>query len=1299
MFTVANAGLPATAADGISDLLERPDGSIIASTTTGLVRKPLNASSFGAVAGSTRAAPLANDERGRLWAGASVETQPNAWQWFYWANSGVRSHNVKAITADQSDRVWFGHPDGGISVRGAFLPPLAEEIPVISHIEPTSAARGGIVDIHGSGFGNDLNLDIQIGGATPAIVAVSPTTIRVVITQHNLSGIVSVRRGMRRANLGTTTTPAFCAIPTINYIFPTGTNVGGTITIKGANFDPNAMIGMGTGTPRREVKSSLEAVHQVTTSDSSGNLVLQNRCAGMQTQVSDVRRINLGINRVQLNQGYIGFAPLRSTNPQRQQLWSNNATMASAFVHTNQALRPTDRLMLDQLLIRIGDAGQPNRRDYAVPVALTALPTTVGLPPAANYRDLANALNVPNIIYPSDGPTTVDVLLKNGNAVAASTSLEVDVAPADPLRLLLVPVVPDGMSTADVMAMRTMVEPSLADFRTRTFPGGITTVWSDLTIPASAVADSPTFKVEDSGAFDEFGMQLENTRLRYNALNDDRLMIGIGVIHPSLVDPDSKAGGMARRGENGAWSADPECEDAGYYLSEEGQFDCNDEDPRFIGWGIGNVNTGNTLSHELAHMLGMVSSDAPNHINYDISGGNHHSSTSELRLVDDEDPTNCDSEEPAMFAADLTLVRQPGISEPIINPISGMQFQNVMDATSESSQNRPKAIMSYACNRWNTNSFFEPPEISFMRQDRYGVIRPQTNNNGLRKSPNLATPSDEPERLHITGLITPTVGAIAGTINHVELKPASVAKSLNYQTNYQLVQYDAQGNELARRGVLATFQVPAHSHEPGTPTIHRHDSTLLHGMFSASIPKAEGVVRVDLLHEQATLATWSAGPSIPSVTISNNLANRHWADQAIPFAWQVDDADGDPLAVSIEWSADDGATWQAIASATSSGSRELDLAQLAGTTSGRLRVWVSDGLHANSATSELLSIEDQAPSVAIIVPSANAQFLESQALSFLGLANDPQTGGLSDSTSLHWSSDRDGELGTGAEFYRQLSVGQHTITLTAINSAGLQSISTTTIEILADYDGDGLRDQQELDLGLNLLNDQDGLADADGDGLSYRVELVRQTDPTLADTDGDGRSDADEVEQGGNPLEPDEVPVDQLHIWPPSLEFNVDLARDVQLPQQAVTLLSRAATEVTISTDAAWLDLSMVNGTTPLAVTAVLNPSLLRNGSQTASVTISSSLGDFTIPVTVNARNKADFCDANGSGGLTAADVAAVQALVGNSLGNQLYDYHADINRDGTIDQTDVQLLNSCIQELGNDTPYRIYLPAIQRQW
>ena len=59
---------------------------------------------------------------------------------------------------------------------------------------------------------------------------------------------------------------------------------------------------------------------------------------------------------------------------------------------------------------------------------------------------------------------------------------------------------------------------------------------------------------------------------------------------------------------------------------------------------------------------------------------------------------------------------------------------------------------------------------------------------------------------------------------------------------------------------------------------------------------------------------------------------------------------------------------------------------------------------------------------------------------------------------------------------------------------------------LADTDGDGLSDGEEITRGTNPL-----LADTDGDGLSDGEEITRATNPLLADTDGDGLGDGDEI--------------------------------------------------------------------------------------------------------------------------------------------------------------------------------------------
>ena len=71
-----------------------------------------------------------------------------------------------------------------------------------------------------------------------------------------------------------------------------------------------------------------------------------------------------------------------------------------------------------------------------------------------------------------------------------------------------------------------------------------------------------------------------------------------------------------------------------------------------------------------------------------------------------------------------------------------------------------------------------------------------------------------------------------------------------------------------------------------------------------------------------------------------------------------------------------------------------------------------------------------------------------------------------------------------------------------------------------DTDNDGLRDDQESDIGTNPA-----LVDTDGDGLTDGEEVsLYGTAPLLADTDSDGFSDGDEVAAGSDPLDDTSMP-------------------------------------------------------------------------------------------------------------------------------------------------------------------------------
>lgn len=153
-----------------------------------------------------------------------------------------------------------------------------------------------------------------------------------------------------------------------------------------------------------------------------------------------------------------------------------------------------------------------------------------------------------------------------------------------------------------------------------------------------------------------------------------------------------------------------------------------------------------------------------------------------------------------------------------------------------------------------------------------------------------------------------------------------------------------------------------------------------------------------------------------------------------------DDQDGD-LSVNH-------LTWTSSLDGNVGSGNLLNLNSLSiGTHTLRFTAVDNDGWKATDETSITIS-PLQAPQVSILFPKKDGVFEEGKWMHFFGMASDPEDGNIL-SEHIKWTSSMDGELGTG--FFlssNHLSVGHHTLTLTATDQDGLTAAAQVLINII-----------------------------------------------------------------------------------------------------------------------------------------------------------------------------------------------------------------------------------------------------------
>jgi hypothetical protein len=195
------------------------------------------------------------------------------------------------------------------------------------------------------------------------------------------------------------------------------------------------------------------------------------------------------------------------------------------------------------------------------------------------------------------------------------------------------------------------------------------------------------------------------------------------------------------------------------------------------------------------------------------------------------------------------------------------------------------------------------------------------------------------------------------------------------------------------------------------------------------------------------IALSSASEHAPQVTLTTPLAGTTLSGPTT-VTWDAWDADGDALSYAVELSPGGGASWLPVAVGLREPTVTLDPLTLPGTHQALLRVEASDGFDSTAAvTDATFRIPAGAPQVSISAPVADQTVAAGTSVSFEASAIDMTHGALPD-TAYQWSSDVDGDLGVGPWLVTSdLPVGQHTVSVTVTDRAGLSSTARVRVVV------------------------------------------------------------------------------------------------------------------------------------------------------------------------------------------------------------------------------------------------------------
>jgi len=252
---------------------------------------------------------------------------------------------------------------------------------------------------------------------------------------------------------------------------------------------------------------------------------------------------------------------------------------------------------------------------------------------------------------------------------------------------------------------------------------------------------------------------------------------------------------------------------------------------------------------------------------------------------------------------------------------------------------------------------------------------------------------------------------------------------------------NAAGQRVATTALSVKFDLPGPKGQA--------PAQLSEAPFEGVIKFPTGTTKFQIINNGNVLREVLVSPNVPVISnLSMGVGSVFTGPTAI--SWTASDADRDTLTYDVEYDPDVSAPhndFEEIYDNILNANAVVDFSKLPGGNRAKIRVTVSDGVNTAFVDSPEFRVPFKAPDVSIKTLS-QAVFRQGADVVLHANVEDLQDGELPEA-SLVWTSDLSGRIGTGETYVaKNLAGGQHTITLTATNSAGLATSKSITVTVV-----------------------------------------------------------------------------------------------------------------------------------------------------------------------------------------------------------------------------------------------------------